>query len=392
MTKKINISILILVLALIYGCNPSSDGVYPEDLVGKKRLLIEKKDQLSSLQEEIDILKTEIEKLSPNLTKRSKIVSTTKIDKRDFEKYVDVQGIVASDDIVNVSSAVGGRITRVYVKEGQYVKRGATIAKIDMETTQNQVQELETSLDLAKTVYERQERLWKQNIGSEIQYLEAKANKERLEKSIATIQSQLAKSRVYAPISGVVDREYASSGEMAGPGSPIVSILNTAKVKVVVDLPESYLGIIKRGDLVDIKIPALNKELRSKVTLIGRTIDPANRTFKVEVNLNNKGAELKPNLLAEMRINELTQKDVIVVPLTLVQEEVSGKRYIYLVDTEGEEPRASKRYVEIGESYNDEVVIETGLTGDEILIVNGARNITENEVITFSEPDTLKAK
>lgn len=375
---------IIGVSLFLVSCGPNTEAPYPDDLEGKQALLTDKKKELKELQAEIEQLKDEVDELNPIREKRKKIVSTAAIERKEFKKYIDVQGNVVSEDMVNASSAVGGRILRLYVKEGQAINRGATIASIDMETTQNQLRELEISLDLSKTVYERQERLWKQNIGSEIQYLEAKANKDRIEKSIETLQSQLAKRKVYAPISGVIDKEYMSAGEMIGPGTPIVSILNTYKVKVVVDLPESYLGIIKKGDYVDLKIPAIEKEMKAKVTLIGRTIDPANRTFKVEVDLKNKKGDLKPNLLAEMRINELTEKNAIVLPLSLIQEEVSGKRYVYIAESEGDTTYPRKKYIEIGESYNDEVVIAEGLNGDEIIIVQGARNIIENEPITIS--------
>lgn len=146
-------------------------------------------------------------------------------------------------------------------------------------------------------------------------------------------------------------------------------------------MPESYLGIIKRGDLVDINFPALDRSLTSKVSLIGRTIDPANRTFKVEVELKNPGPSLKPNLLAEMKIKELSQSNVIKIPLSLVQEEISGQRYVYVMEEENNGFQAKKKYIDIGESYEEEVVIPIGLKENDLLITEGSRNIVANESV-----------
>lgn len=386
--KNIIYTTFILLLLILASCTSDKSTAYPEDLQGKQALLSEKKTQLKDLQKEIDILKTEIEVLAPNRSKVVKVVAIDTLSKSAFTKFVNIQGVVKSGNQVNVSAATGGRIVRLYVEEGQYIKRGKLIAKLDIETLDNQVSELQTSLSLAKQVYERQARLWSQNIGSELQYLEAKTNKERLEKSLATINSQVSKGNVYAPISGVVDKEYMSSGEMASPGLPIVSIISTSSVKVEADLPESYLGIIKKGDLVDINFPALDRSLKSRVSLIGRTIDPANRTFKVEVELKNPGPSLKPNLLAEMKIKELSQSDIIKIPLTLVQEEISGQRYVYVMVEENNSFIAKKKYIDIGESFDEEVVIPIGLKENDLLITEGSRNIVANEPVQLIKPTT----
>jgi RND family efflux transporter MFP subunit len=240
---------------------------------------------------------------------------------------------------------------------------------------------LETSLEFAITTYERQKRLWDQNVGSEMQYLQAKNNKERLEKSLETLRHQLTKAKVYAPISGVVDHVFLKSGELAGPGTPIVQILNTQKVKVVADVPESYLNKIKKGELVTVQFPAIDQEFKSKVTLIGRTINPSNRTFTVEIDLPNKSRMLKPNLLAVMMINDNTQKGVVVIPIELVQQEVSGRSFVFVKDENKEGAFAKKVIVETGASYEGNIIITSGLEGGEELIATGARGLANNELI-----------
>lgn len=377
--KKI---IFILSLAFIFACQSKTDQIWPENLADKKSVLKERQTLMKQISSDIEKLETEIELLEPSRKKAAKLVSIDSIDITDFKRYSTLQGNIMSDDFVNVSSEIGGRILNIFVKEGQPVKKGQVIAKIDLESIKKQIAELQISLDLAQTVYERQERLWNQNIGSEIQYLQAKNSKERLEKSLETIQYQLSKENVYSPISGVVEREIRQSGEMTSPGGPIVQILNTYKVKVIVDAPESYLNIVKKGDKVDLRIPALDKDLSGRISQLGRMIDPSNRTFKIEVNLPNSNGVLKPNLLAEMLINDVTEEDVIVIPLELVQQEVGGLEYIYIVgENEKNEPIAKKVYVETGESYEGNIVINKGISPGQLIITEGARNIVDKELI-----------
>ena len=220
-TQLLTLSILVTILA---SCQPGDTALAPDDIEGKRALLTEKKKEYKALRAEIDKISRELNRLDPPKEKAAVQVKTEVIQSKEFKRFIEVQARVTADDMVMVSSAVGGRLASVQVAEGQYVKKGQLIAVTDMETTENQVAELQTSLDLATTVYERQERLWKKDIGSEIQYLEAKSNKERLENSIKTIQSQTSKKNIYAPISGTVEKKFLSQGETAGPAMPIVQI------------------------------------------------------------------------------------------------------------------------------------------------------------------------
>ena len=378
--KSLNLLILISA-CLIFSCKPDGGNTIPEDLEGKKEFLATKKSELRELQATIDQVSEEILKLDPPKEKPAIDVNSMIIQPQEFKRYIKAEARIVGDDIVNVSSEIGGRITSLNVKEGQYVQRGQLIATTDMETMERQRTEIETSLSLATTVYERQKRLWDQNIGSELQYLEAKNNKERLEKSLETLASQTKKKNVYAPISGVVDREFMKQGETAGPGSPIIQILNTNKVKVVVDLQESLLGAIKKGDYVDIYFPALDLEIRERVTLIGRTIDPANRTFKAEINCNSRKGTLKPNLLAEVRVNDFTQEDAIIVPLEVIQEEVGGQKYVYAIKKEGGKNLVHKSYVTLGAAATNEVVISSGVDAGDEIVIKGYKDLSEGSKV-----------
>ncbi len=385
MEIKSYISYILTVLAIalcLVSCQQEKAETIPTDIEGKKAYLKNREKEMRTLEAEIASLKDELKAEDPSMTKAPKLVTVDTIKSSTFQKYTTLQGNIISDEMINASSEIGGRILDIYVQEGQAVKRGQLIAKIDLETVNKQIEELQTSLELAKTLYQRQKSLWDQNIGSEVQYLQAKNSKERIEKSIESISFQLSKQNVYSPSSGVIDREFRQPGEVTSPGGPIVQILNTNKVKVVVDAPEDYLSIIKKGDYVDINIPALSKDVRARVTQIGRMIDPANRTFKVEVNLNNRNGELKPNLMAEMKIKESEIKDAIVLSSELVQEEVSGKRYVYVVkqNTDGD-TICSKRYVETGDNSDNGVIINYGLRWGEVIVDDGARSLLNNEVI-----------
>ena len=372
--------LLIITATVLFGACQSVQEI-PEDLEGKMNYLTTLKSDKSSLEKKIKELQAQIEKLDPPKEKTRKLVTTSGINKENFQRYIDVQGSVSSSDAVIASPEIGGRITSMNLNEGDYVKRGSLVAKIDVESINNQIEELNKSLELASDVFQRQERLWNQEIGSEIQFLQAKNNKERLEKSIKSVKFQLTKANVYAPLSGFVDRVYLKKGELAGPGAPIVQIINTYVVKVVANVPESLLGKVKKGQLVTIDFPALEDTKQGKVTLIGRSIDPANRTFKVEVDLQNSNGVLKPNLLSIMKINDLTVEDAVAISLELVQQEISGKDYVFVAAETDEGMVSVKRYVETGPTFENSIVIEAGLEEGDQIIVEGARGLSSNDLI-----------
>jgi len=373
--------LLAIISSLLFtSCQPEQD-----ELTTKRATLKEKMTSLRILQTEIADLQEEVERLSPEKKRDSVMVQVKPIELQSFSRKVNIQGSVVSDETVYASSEMGGRILSVNVKEGQQITRGTLIATVDMETVQLQINEMQTTLDLANTVYERQKRLWDQEIGSEIQYLQAKNNKERLEKSLETMRKQLSKRNVYAPISGVVNKEFASAGEVAGPGTPIVEILDSRKIKVKADVPEQYLATIRKGQKVKLNFPALNKEVESKVSLIGASIDPANRTFEIEMNLNNSKRIYKPNLLTEIEFIDFTQEDAIVIPLELLQEEVSGRKYVYLskADKDGRDI-ATKAYITLGASYEGSVVVDEGLKAGDKLVTVGGRSLVAGNYLSPS--------
>lgn len=381
MPSKNMIPILIIIcLGFLVGCQKPDQGI-PEKLEDQKAYLKDKKAALKALKTEIAEIEAEIEKLDPKPVAMSTLVSVLPIELRRFTTEIELQANLEGDDLVNASSEVGGRLLDFNLKEGQSVSRGQVIGRIDMETVNKQIAEVETSLDLAQTTYERQAKLWEQNIGSEMQYLQSKNNVERLEKSLETIRFQLSKATIYSPTSGVVDRKIANSGEVIAPGQPIVQLLNLSRIKVVSDVPENYLGKVKRGQYVTVKIPALELEKKGRISLIGRSIDAANRTFKIEIDLANQNKILKPNLLASVSFIDIDKKEAIAIPTSLVQQEANGDNYVYLAKEENGQLISKKIKVEVGESSNEEILVTEGLQAGDLLVNEGARIIKEDEKI-----------
>lgn len=352
----------------------------PEDLDGRIKMLNTLKKEMKDLEAKIAVVQDSISVLEPQKVNK-RPVSVIKPEVSEFKHYISVQGSLMSDDMVNASSDLGGRVMKLSVKEGQNVRKGQLIADLDMETLDKQRAELVKTLELAEEVYARQERLWSQNIGSELQYLQAKNNKERLEKSLETLDFNKAKSKVYAPISGSVLSLNIKAGEMAGPGMPIVTLLNVSNIKVSAEVPESYLKAIKKGDKIEVELPALGETRTATINLIGNAINPANRTFKIEASLRNSDKVLKPNLLANVKLNDYTKADAISIPVELVQQEVGGKSYVYSVQEIGNNLTAQKMYVTTGEVQDGKIIINEGLKGDEQLILDGARMVVNDEVV-----------
>ena len=369
----------ILISIMITSCGQATEGAQeiPEDLAGLKKMLTEQKQQAKKLDERIEVIQKKINKLQPEIEKEKILVESEILETKSIDVLAKVQGTVLSDKYAMASSETGGRLISLTVDEGDFVNQGQVIGTVDLESFEKQKAELETGLSLARDVFQRQSRLWEQNIGSEIQYLEAKNNVERIEKSLATMQSQISKKSILSPISGVIDQKFLSQGELAGPGTPIVKILNTSALKVVADIPEKYIGTVRRGQKVQVSYPALDQSSNKTISMVGRTIDPSNRTFKIEVKTGSQGGLIKPFLLAEVHFVSESLKDIIAISPELIQEEVSGKKYVFL----NKDGKATKTIIETGESNDEEVVIVSGLEAGDEVVTEGAFFLKEGELI-----------
>jgi len=385
---KKNIIITLLTVFALGACQAPEVEEGPLGLEEKRALLVTKRVEFQTLTNEIEQLESEIQSLDPNAVGNKKLVTTLPVMKKNFERFAEMQGSVETMETADAAPEVPGRILKTFFKEGDRIRAGQLVAKLDLEQLNKQLAELDKTLELAQDVFARQERLWKQNIGSELQYLEAKNNVERLEKSKETLDYQMTKAEVYAPISGVVDQVMLEAGELAMMGAPILKILSTNRLKVVADLPEQFLQNVRRGDQVMINYPALAMEQSARISLIGSTIDVSNRTFKVEMNVGNPKGQLKPNLSATVKVKEYEEKDVVVIPIDLVQQEVGGKKFVITVETKEGESVAKKVYVNTGETYDGEVVITDGLSEGGVLVEKGARGLVDSEAIEIQNTKT----
>lgn len=366
-------TIKFLSMALIIGvvsCSAPTD-----ELAEKKEQLEGYKSEAAALKVKIEELETELSQLDPEFRKnqrKSVLITTIRPEQGNFEHYVEVTGSVLSKKNVNISAEVSGRIEEVVTREGMSIRKGQVIAKINAESVERNLEEIETQLELARTMFEKQERLWNQQIGTEMQYLEAKNRKETLEKNLSSLQLQKDRTTVRAPFDGTVEELLVRVGELVQPGTPIVNMVGEDDLFIEGDISERYVGILEKGDSVSIRFPSIGESLKTKVTAIGRIIDPNNRTFKVEVFLP-KLENVKPNMLSVLNIQDYQNTDAVTVPTYLILQDNKGS-YVFVV----EEGMARKRYVERGMTYDGKTEILEGLNGSETLVDKGFREVGDN--------------
>ncbi|MDA1268058.1 MAG: efflux RND transporter periplasmic adaptor subunit [Bacteroidetes bacterium] len=353
-----------------------------DGLEAKKAELEDLKSQLSELNTQIKTLEAELIAADPEFAKSAKkslLITTIPARKGEFNHFVEVTGSVLSKKNVSISSETLGRILEIPAVEGMRIAKGQILAKIDSESFQRSMEEMENSLSLARIVFEKQERLWNQKIGTEIQYLEAKSRKEGLEKGMASMRTQLAKSVIRAPFNGTVETVRVKAGELVQPGLQMFQFVGESDLFVEADISESYIGVLAKGDLVEINFPSINKTLTTKVSATGSIINPNNRTFKVEVFLSNL-PEVKPNMISVLKIQDYKNKETVIVPAHLVLADTKGD-YLFAV----ENGVAKKKYVKRGYTSGEETEIVEGLVGTEILVDKGFREVGDNFSVNVSK-------
>ncbi len=382
--------ILVGVLAtlLLVGCSGEPN---PKTVVGKKALLQQKKQELLALNQEISALEEEIRAEDPTSVREERVVpvATSQLEARTFEHYLEVQGQVASDNSVMVSPQTGGRILRVTVEEGDRVNRGQLLAQIDDAIIRRNIQEVETQLELATIMFEKQKNLWEKEIGTEVQFLTAKNQKESLERRLETLREQQALSLVRAPISGTVDQLMSRTGETVGAGQPILMLVNNQDLSLKAEVSETYAPYIRRGDQVKVTFSILDRSFEAKVKRVGETINPTNRTFTVEVDLP-RSRDLKPNMYGQIAINDRTMEDAITVPQSLIQKSDDGE-FVYVVEEQGGKWFARRRVIRTGLAYDGKVEVTDGLTAGQRLVVTGYTTLSDGQQVQMTD-DTVAEK
>ncbi len=379
--KLSNIIILGIFALTVSACGQNGD------VEAKKEQLKKKKEQLQKIQASIIELEKEISTLDPEfgkLNRKATLITTTTVEKKDFEHFVEVTGAVKSRRNILISAENMGSIQRIPVKEGYEVKKGQLILSMDTELLERELDRLETEYELAKTMFEKQSNLWKQNIGTEVQYLEAKNRKETLENQIANIKTQISKSRVRAPFEGTIEEVFVKIGEMAQVGSPLVRIVNHHDMYVKADLSEAYIGNFKKGDPVIIRFPSINQTIESTISSVGQVIDEMNRTFSIEALLPQTEFTIKPNLIAIVKIKDYHKEDAVVIPSKLIQKDNRGD-FVFIADQDSNELVAKKVQIQRGKTYKSTTMITDGLKGGETLINEGFRDVAEGTKVKVVE-------
>ncbi|WP_298990704.1 efflux RND transporter periplasmic adaptor subunit [uncultured Polaribacter sp.] len=388
MKKIYSIFAIILVLSSCGGQKEQSlsDVIASKDLAqirAKKSELDNKMQQISA---EIKLLNTEIEIL--DTLKRVPLVTAIKLKNEVFTHFLELQGNVTTKQNVLIYPEVAGTLEKVFVKEGQKVSKGQALGRIDNGGLEQQVAQLEATTALAKTTFERQKRLWDEKIGSEIQYLQTKTNYEASKNQLAQLKKQIDKFTIRAPFSGVIDDVIKDQGTVVapGPGAEIFRIVNLSNMFIEADIPESYITDVTIGKYVEIDFPVLGKSLETKVRQTGNFINPANRTFKIEVGVPNNDRSIKPNLTAKLKINDYTNAEAILIPQSIISENANGEQYVYVIkNLNNDKGIATQTVVKTGKTQGDVIEILEGVTSGDVLIEAGARSVKNGQEVKISK-------
>jgi RND family efflux transporter MFP subunit len=378
--------LLIMTTALLAACGAKQG----TDEVSRKRA---ERDSLKKVNDEVGARIKELEDwLTENDTtiKRNlPTVTALTLKVGPFGHYVDVHGNVKADKAAALSAAMPGRIRGIRVQAGDRVQAGQLLVSIDNDLASRQIKQAEAGYDLAKTAFEKQEALWNQHIGSEMQYLQAKSQKEQAEAALNTLQEQQRLTNITAPFDGTIDDVMLRDGDMVAPGVPVLRIVDLSGVQLEADVPESYVKSMTTGAPVKVTFPSVGETLEAKLDHVGDYIDPANRTFKVTVRVPKGEQYMRPNLLADVSILDASIDSAIVVPSRAILEDVSGNNYVFVVDkTKADEARARKVLVDRVSEYRGLTSIapkEPGaLKGTETIIDEGAKNVSSGQTVRLA--------
>lgn len=384
--KKIIPSLLFLVVLI--SCGNKNESV---EAVLNSGNLSEIKAKRNELNEQQRNLKTDIDRLDEYIhsheQKDRPVLITAQVAKDTvFKHFIEVQGNVGTDQNLVLNGEFSGVLTEVYVKEGQQVSKGQLLAKIEDGGLSNQVAQQQTQLELARTTFERQERLWNQNIGSEIQYLQSKTSFESAENATKQLQSQLSKTEIRAPFSGVIDAVISDPGQLIVPGqTPVLRIVNLSDMYVKASVPENYLRSIRKGSPVIVYLASIQKEFEGTVRQVSNYINPGNRSFEVEIAIPNDEGMVKPNLIATVKINDYEVHDALVIPANILQENSVGEQFVYLYQSVSDSIGEAKRtLIETGLSYKNNIEIVKGISSGDTVIIEGAKNLREGQKVIIN--------
>jgi len=380
--KKLYISILTLI---IISCNSSGSSnitslIENGDLEELKKRKKEYVDTMNTMQVELNEINYGIDFLDEN--EKLTLVSNYEIKEKVFNSYMEAQANLKTRKNVLILPEFQGTLEKIFVYEGQYVKKGKLLAEINDSGLKEQLEQLTIQANFAKENFERTERLWNNNIGSEIQFLKSKTDFESSQKMVEQMKDRLAKTKIYAPFDGEVDEIISNQGSNLIPGvSQILRLVNLDKIYAEASVSEKYISFIEEGTEAIVQIPLLGKEIKSQIIQTGNFINPSNRTFRVEVPVENIDKKIKQNLDAKIKINIYSKEDAVVIPLRIVREDASGKNFVYVMNQDVKEGVyiTSKTFISLGNKNNTDVEVTEGLKIGDMLVLEGASIVEDSQ-------------
>ncbi|TVQ11294.1 MAG: efflux RND transporter periplasmic adaptor subunit [Bacteroidetes bacterium] len=384
------ITLFFVMLTLIFAASScqeeekSDTGLIREKISGYNEQIVE-------LNQKISDLERELEALGETTQNRVRTpVTLTTLGYEPFDHYFRINAKAEAIREAMISPETNGQITSIEVEKGQEVRRGQVLARLNVSVIENNIAEAKTSLQLSQTVYNRQKNLWEQEIGSEMQYLEARNNYESLQSRLKSLESQLEMAVMRAPFDGIVDEIFAKEGELAMPGSRVMQVINLDQLYINADVSETFLPVVGRGDKVILRFDAFpGYEEWVPIHRLGNVINPENRTFRLQVRINNPNKQFKPNMMASMGIRSFSTDQALVVPSILIKQDVQG--HFLFVARENEEGilEASKIYIERGRSGEGKTMIESGIEPGDRIINQGHNRVSDGTLIKISEDRNL---
>ncbi len=380
--KKFYISILVL---LIISCNSSGSSnitslIENGDIEELKKRKKEYVDTMNTMQVELNEINDGIAFLDEN--EKLTLVSSYEIKEKVFNSYIEAQANLKTRKNILILPEFQGTLEQIYVNEGQNVKKGTLLAEINDSGLKEQLEQLTIQANFAKENFERTERLWNNNIGSEIQFLKSKADFESSQKMVEQMKDRLAKTKVYAPFDGEVDEIISNQGSNLIPGvSQILRLVNLDKIYAEASVSEKYISFIEEGTEAIVQVPLLGKEIKSKIIQTGNFINPNNRTFRVEVPVENIDNKIKQNLDAKIKINIYSKKDAVIIPLKIVREDASGKNFVYVMNQDVKEGVyiTDKTFISLGNKNNTDIEVTEGLKIGDMLVLEGASIVEDSQ-------------
>jgi membrane fusion protein (multidrug efflux system) len=386
---KSSIWTLLLTLGLVsVSCQTKSSGSIDELIASNdENLLRAKRTELSAQRNALDADIKRLDMVIASLDKSASLplVATYEVTPQEFNHFTSFQGTVKTMKNINVYPEMPGQLLEVLVVEGQKVEKDQVLARIDDGGLLAQLAQAKSQLLLAETVFNRQERLWSQNIGSEIQFLQAKTQFESAEKAVDALSLQVEKSVVRAPFDGTVDQIFKEPGTIVAPGmgSELFRVVNIDEVYVEVDVPETHITSIGEGSKVQVNLPAIGEEIDARIARVSKVINPSNRSFTVEIPLNNKSGFIRPNLMASVAINDYSNKSAIMIPQSVVSENAEGQQYCFALEKSTEGYIAKRLIIKTGKTSEDFIEVLDGVENGTLLITEGAKKVSDNQPVKW---------